>query len=74
MDTLVANPQRKIGVILISLGFVSEEDLAKALELQKQNPGKKLGRILVEMGCITDQQVFQAIELQWEDWLKGSGA
>ena len=74
MNTLVASAPRKIGVILISLGFVSEDDLARALETQKQNPTKKLGRILVEMGCISDQQVFQAIELQWEDWLKGSAA
>jgi hypothetical protein len=72
MMTKTAN--RRIGEILIGLGYISGEDVAHALELQKQSPKKKIGRILVETNALTDQQVFKAIELQWDEWLKGSAA
>jgi len=65
---------RRLGEILVDLGYVQEVDIARALELQAQNPGKKIGRILVELDRLTDQQVFQAIEFQWDDWLKGNAA
>lgn len=69
---LTKTESRRIGEILVDLGYVTEEQVARALEVQATNPGKKIGRLLVEMGILTDQQVFRAIELQWEDWLKGN--
>jgi len=71
---LTKTATRRLGEILVDLGYVQEVDIARALELQAQNPAKKIGRILVELDRLTDQQVFQAIELQWDDWLKGNAA
>lgn len=71
---LTKTATRRLGEILVDLGYVQDMDIAKALEFQAHNPAKKIGRILVEMDCLTDQQVFQAIELQWDDWLKGNAA
>jgi len=50
----------KIGEILVSLNFISEEDLRKALTQQKL----KIGEILVQAGRITPQQRDLAPELQ----------
>ena len=71
---LTKTATRRLGEILVNLGYVSDVDIAKALEIQARNPGKKIGRLLVDMNCLNDQQVFQAIELQWDDWLKGNAA
>jgi len=71
---LTKTATRRIGEILVDLGYVQDVDIAKALEVQARNPGKKIGRLLVDMNCLNDQQVFQAIELQWDDWLKGNAA
>ena len=45
MDNRKSQP---IGIELVRRGIVSEEDINKALDLQKSNPGKKIGDILYE--------------------------
>jgi len=53
-----------LGEILRQRGLVSEEDIARALEVQKRQGGA-LGTILVEMGRITQQQLMEALSEQF---------
>ena len=55
---------RRIGQILVDLGFISDDQLEMLLEEQDRQPGEKLGRIAEEMGLITDEQLAQALAEQ----------
>ena len=50
----------RLGETLISRGQLSEEDLERALELQKER-GDKLGRILVDLGFVAHRDVVAAL-------------
>jgi type IV pilus assembly protein PilB len=52
---------RRIGQILIDLGFLREDRLETLLEEQQQRPGELLGQIAIGMGFITDDQLAQAL-------------
>ena len=47
---------RRIGQILVDLGFITDDQLAMLLEEQSQNPGQKLGKTAVDMGLINEEQ------------------
>ena len=51
----------RIGDLLKEYGYVSEKQLADALEYQKSHKGLRLGQALLEMGVVTEQQVMQAL-------------
>lgn len=55
---------RRIGQILVDLGYLTDEQLEVVLEEQKQQPGALLGRIAEDMGLVTDEQVAQALAEQ----------
>ncbi|MBC8356022.1 MAG: Flp pilus assembly complex ATPase component TadA [Planctomycetes bacterium] len=55
---------RRIGQILVDLGFISDDQLEMLLEEQDRQPGEKLGVIAEEMGLITDEQIAQALAEQ----------
>lgn len=55
---------RRIGQILVDLGFMSDEQLEALLEEQEQRPGELLGKIGLEIGVITDEQLCQALAEQ----------
>jgi type IV pilus assembly protein PilB len=55
---------RRIGQILVDLGFISDEQLELLLEEQQQRPHELLGRIAESMGLITDDQLAQALAEQ----------
>jgi type IV pilus assembly protein PilB len=55
---------RRIGQILIDLGFINDDQLAMLLEEQQHQPGELLGKIAEEMGLITDEQLCQALAEQ----------
>ncbi len=55
---------RKIGQILIDLGFLDEDHLEMLLGEQRRNPGEKLGKIALEMGLISDEQLAQGLAEQ----------
>jgi type IV pilus assembly protein PilB len=56
---------RRIGQILIDLGFIDEDQLEVILEEQLQQPGEQLGKVAEDMGLITDAQLCQAIAEQF---------
>ena len=55
---------RRIGQILVDLGFITDEQLEVVLEEQQQRPGALLGKIAEDMGLITDDQLSQALAEQ----------
>jgi type IV pilus assembly protein PilB len=56
---------RKLGQILVDLGFIADEQLEMLLEEQNQHPGQKVGKIAEDMGLITDDQLVQALAEQF---------
>lgn len=57
--------RRKLGQILVDLGYLTEDQLWDVLEEQKQSPGEVIGRVAVRMGLVTDVQVTEALAEQW---------
>jgi type IV pilus assembly protein PilB len=55
---------RRIGQILVDLGFLSDEQLEVLLEEQEQQPGTLLGKIAEDMQLITDEQLIQGLAEQ----------
>ena len=55
---------RRIGQILVDLGFVDDDQLEMLLDEQQRNPGERLGKIAVEMGLVTDEQLALALAEQ----------
>lgn len=55
---------RRIGQILVDLGFLTDEQLEVVLEEQHQQPGALLGKIAEHMGLVTDEQIAQALAEQ----------
>ena len=52
METITGK-NLKIGDLLKEQGYLSEEDLEKALDVQRSQKGKRLGEVLIEQGYIT---------------------
>ncbi|MDE3198054.1 MAG: type II secretion system protein GspE, partial [Acidobacteriota bacterium] len=59
--TATATP---IGRILVDRGLIAQEDLDRALELQRERRGEKLGRILVDMGYLAQRDLLSALSEQ----------
>ena len=57
--------RRKLGQILVDLGYLSEDQLWDILEEQKQSAGEPIGRVAVRMGMVSDAQVTEALAEQW---------
>jgi len=57
--------RRRLGQILVDLGYLSEDQLWDVLEEQKQSPGEVIGRVAVRMGLVTEAQVTEALAEQW---------
>ena len=57
--------QRKLGQILVDLGYIDGDQLWDILEEQKASPGQVIGQVAVRMGLITQAQVTEALAEQW---------
>jgi type IV pilus assembly protein PilB len=51
--------QRKLGQILIDLGYINDDQLWDILEEQKQSPGQPIGQVAVRMGLVNQRQVTE---------------
>lgn len=56
---------RKLGQILVDLGYLTDDQLWDVLENQKQSPGEVIGMVAVRMGLVTPAQVTEALAEQW---------
>ncbi len=52
---------RRIGQILVDLGYLTEDQLWDVLNEQRNQPEKLLGQVAVDMGLVTQEQVDQAL-------------
>jgi type IV pilus assembly protein PilB len=57
--------QRKLGQILVDLGYLTEDQLWDVLEEQKQSPGEVIGQVALRMGLITEEQITEALAEQF---------
>ncbi len=55
---------RRIGQVLIDLGFLTEDQLELLLAEQQRNPDALLGKLGLEMGLISEEQLAQALAEQ----------
>ncbi len=55
--------RKRIGELLIEAGFVTNEQIDEALEIQRQT-GEKLGTILLRCHFVSEEQILKAIETQ----------
>ena len=62
---LQAMAARKLGQILVDLGYLTEDQLWDVLENQKQSPGEVIGQVAVRMGLVTAAQVTEGLAEQW---------
>ena len=58
----------RLGDLLVQLGIISEDDLKKALEKQKeyrfQGVDVKLGELLIELGLVREKDILEALSTQ----------
>jgi len=55
---------RRIGQILVDLGFISDRQLGVLLEEQQQRRGELLGQVALSMGMISEEQLTQGLAEQ----------
>ena len=51
--------RQPLGVELVKRGVVTEDDIEKALDYQKQNPSMKLGDILYELNVCDAKKLIE---------------
>jgi hypothetical protein len=54
-----------LGLLMLSRGFVDNEQLKKALKAQKDSGTGRVGEWLRHIGAVTEEQVTQILGLQW---------
>ena len=54
---------KRLGELLVAAGTISEEQLGKAIELQKGTKDR-LGTLLISSGIITENQLIEALQMQ----------
>ncbi len=52
---------RRLGTILVDMGYMDEEGLWKVLEEQKRSDGELLGKVAVRLGVSKEEQVLKAL-------------
>ena len=55
---------RRIGQILVDMGFISDEQLEMLLEEQQNRPGTLLGKLAQELNLVNEDQLVQALSEQ----------
>ncbi len=56
---------RRLGQILVDLGFISDDQLESLLEEHQSHPGVLLGKLAESQGLINEDQLAQALAEQW---------
>src|SRR5579862_3730379 len=57
--------QRRLGQILVDLGYLTEDQLWDILEEQKKTEGEIIGQVAIRMGFVNDAQITEALAEQW---------
>jgi len=56
---------RRLGQILVDLGFITDDQLETLLEEHQANPGVLIGKFAESQGLINEEQLAQALAEQW---------
>jgi type IV pilus assembly protein PilB len=56
---------RRLGQILVDLGFISDDQLETLLEEHRSAPGILIGKFAESQGLINEEQLAQAVAEQW---------
>lgn len=59
------SPRFPLGLLMLSLGYISNESLQKALQSQREVGKGRVGDWLREQGAVTEPQVTRALAMQW---------
>ena len=51
----------RIGEVLMESGYITSDQMDKALAYQKEHRDKRVGQILIELGFVTESQVLEAL-------------
>ena len=54
---------KRLGEVLVAAGAITEEELARGLELQKGTK-ERLGSVLIKNNIITEEQMIEALQIQ----------
>ncbi|MEM6330425.1 MAG: ATPase, T2SS/T4P/T4SS family [Planctomycetota bacterium] len=55
---------RRIGQIMVDMGFIDDEQLELLVDEQDQHPGQMIGRVAIDMGLISEEQLAQGLAEQ----------
>lgn len=66
ISTSSSDPKEHLGHFLVSHGFMTENELAKAVEMQETNK-MLLGKILTTIGVITEEDLDQMLRLKSQE-------
>src|SRR6476660_7846169 len=55
---------RRIGQVLVDMGFVTDEQQELLVDEQREHPGQLLGKVAIDMGLVTEDQLVQALAEQ----------
>ncbi|MEG6584051.1 GspE/PulE family protein [Dendrosporobacter sp. 1207_IL3150] len=55
--------RKRLGDLLIEANFMTQEQLDKALVVQKKT-NERLGKVLINLGYVTEQNIIEALEFQ----------
>ncbi len=51
----MSDSTERLGELLVRMGALSEQQVGKILEYQRQHPDILFGQIAIKLGCITDE-------------------
>jgi hypothetical protein len=54
-----------LGLLMLEQGWITQEQLRKAIEAQRANGGGRLGQWLIRQQGVSEQLVTRALGLQW---------
>ena len=52
---------RRIGQVLVDMGFITDEQQELLVDEQHEHPGQLLGKVAIDMGLISEEQLAQAL-------------
>ena len=56
---------RRIGQILVDLGFLTEDRVKTIFEEQRQRPCELFGQVAIGMGLLSDEQLVKGSPSRW---------
>ena len=56
---------RRLGQILVDMGFIDDDQLEMLVDEHEQQPGTQIGKVAEDMGLVTDSQIAHALAEQF---------